>query len=211
MRNFQLNIIKKERKKFIRIKNSLWNIQQLWDWNFEENFSKKRGSLGYRFGLGHSPSQDPRWFHKIRAFPRLKAKEEEEKKGFTPEISTRIKHEAIVDGACAVYHDQAWILRDSKPWNRTPTMSRMRIPASAERGSRTGTFLFIFRVRAWNFSGKPSHPVRSPFFSIELWIPARSIRSCFFSFSIFFFFHWLFFLSCLFTAFDNGMLFLCTT
>lgn len=157
---------------------------------FEE--AKKRGSLvsGFR-AQSPPPVRDPRWFHKIRArrvstFAKRGAREKEERKGFTPEISTRIKHEAIVDGACAVYHDQAWILRDSKPWNRTPTMSRMRIPASAERGSRTGTFLFIFRAR--NLSGKPSHPVRSFRSNFEFQLVPHSILCVFLSFYFFFLF-----------------------
>lgn len=42
-------------------------------------------------------------------------------KGFTLEISTRIKHETIAHDACALRHDQAWSLRGSKPWNRSRT------------------------------------------------------------------------------------------
>lgn len=97
------------------------------------------------------------------------------KKGFTPEISTKTKHEAIVYGACAIRCDQAWSLRDSKPWNRTPTRCDVR-DAPGIRGTwipDEDISIYLWRTRGSSLenANPPSILLYPPF---ELRIPIRS-------------------------------------
>lgn len=182
--------------------------------NFEENFSKKqkkkRDSLGYRFRLGHSPLQDPRWFHKNRA--RFHVWKGSERKRGEKRFHARDLDE-----------DQAWSDRwrcvCGIPWSSVnftrletvkPDPDHVEDAHPGIRGTwipDRGHFYLSFEYE----QGTSLENQRSPFFSIELWIPTRSMIVCFFFPSRFLFSFFFFYCNDCSFFLIYRMLFLCVT